>query len=237
MNTRACKLIFALAGALCIGISFAATSLAGKVDYLQLVFAHTPPKCGVEYRQWRDGHVAARRKDVTVQCFSAVERKGAAARLPPYLIQLTASDSAALEFRNAPGTATYRALGAEQLAKDIPGANPTPLGTGTPRDYELIVFSNPMPGQEEVYNDWYDHQHVPDVLRVSGFVSARRYETADAGNASGYYLPRYLVVFKVKSADLAATGAEIGARLRDGRTRMSPSFDGGSAVGLFVTPL
>jgi hypothetical protein len=87
-------------------------------------------------------------------------------------------------------------------------------------DY-LFVLSDPAtPQQEDDYNSWYDLQHVPDVLRVPGFYSAQRYVRV-AGSPK---TPRYMVVFKFRTRDNEATSAEIGRRIREKITRMSPAF-------------
>lgn len=46
------------------------------------------------------------------------------------------------------------------------------------------VHSNPVPGREDEYNDWYTNQHLSDVLASPGFVAAQRFEVA-APPASG----------------------------------------------------
>jgi hypothetical protein len=38
-----------------------------------------------------------------------------------------------------------------------------------------IVRSNPVPGREEEYHDWYSRQHLPQLLAVPGFASAQRF--------------------------------------------------------------
>lgn len=41
----------------------------------------------------------------------------------------------------------------------------------------LIVESRPASPQElSAYHDWYDNKHVPEILKLEGFVSARRLE-------------------------------------------------------------
>jgi len=100
-----------------------------------------------------------------------------------------------------------------------------------------MVFSGPTAGQDSVYNDWYDHQHVPDVMRNAGFISGQRFLLTTEDSGKELNLPPYLVLFTLKSGDLKATGDEIGARIHDGRTRMSPAFDGQGGTAMFATPL
>lgn len=46
-------------------------------------------------------------------------------------------------------------------------------------EYVLVVYSNPTPGQEDAYNDWYNNQHLKDVLAQPGYISARRFKLTD----------------------------------------------------------
>jgi len=43
-------------------------------------------------------------------------------------------------------------------------------------EYVLVVYSRPAAGREEEYNDWYNNQHLKDVLAQPGYISARRYK-------------------------------------------------------------
>jgi hypothetical protein len=130
-------------------------------------------------------------------------------------------------------TVQMKPHGAVMWAHDVKGADPTPLGGGLVRDYLFLVFSDPAtPPQEAAYNDWYDHQHLADVLRVPGFLAAQRFITVSASDNSK--LPKYLVVFVLRSGDLAATNAEIGRRLRTGIT--VPSKTMSSGIGAFFKP-
>lgn len=44
----------------------------------------------------------------------------------------------------------------------------------------FVVQTKAVAGREDEFNDWYDHQHLPDVLSVPGFVAARRYRRSTA---------------------------------------------------------
>ena len=38
-----------------------------------------------------------------------------------------------------------------------------------------MVRSNPKPGQETTFNNWYTDVHLPEVLCIQGFLSAQRF--------------------------------------------------------------
>jgi hypothetical protein len=121
-----------------------------------------------------------------------------------------------------------------QYAADANGSASRPLGDGPIATYQLLVFSNPLAGQDASYEDWYDHQHVPDVLMIPGFQYARRFAATDAEQGKDLQLPQYLALFTLKSGGLQATNDEITARGRDGRTRPSASFDVKTGVVAFA---
>jgi hypothetical protein len=115
----------------------------------------------------------------------------------------------------------FRPLWTAVMARDIPGTNSVPLGSGPLSINYLFVLSDPAtPAQEQDYNTWYDRQHVPDVLRVPGFVSAQRYVRV----GGDWQKPRYMVIFKFQTRENDATNAEIRRRIAEGITKMSPAF-------------
>jgi hypothetical protein len=48
--------------------------------------------------------------------------------------------------------------------------------------FKLLVFTNPVAGRDDEYNDWYDNQHLPDTMTFRGWKFAQRFKT----------VPRYL---------------------------------------------
>lgn len=65
-----------------------------------------------------------------------------------------------------------------------------------------FVYSNPRPGREDEFNDWYENVHIPDILAVPGVVSARRYKLRETEitHQSGMPLPdhTYVCVYEVE---------------------------------------
>jgi hypothetical protein len=62
----------------------------------------------------------------------------------------------------------------------------------------FVAITNPVsPEREAEYNEWYEGTHLPEVLAVDGFVSAKRYRAVD-GEA-----PKYMAVYELDSEDLA----------------------------------
>jgi hypothetical protein len=52
----------------------------------------------------------------------------------------------------------------------------------------LIVQSFPStPGDAATYHSWYDEVHLPEILALDGFVSARRLSALDGGSFVAVY--------------------------------------------------
>lgn len=55
----------------------------------------------------------------------------------------------------------------------------------------LMVSMEPPAGLEEEFNDWYDHEHVPERVAIDGFITARRFVCL-----AGW--PRYLAYYDLR---------------------------------------
>jgi hypothetical protein len=69
----------------------------------------------------------------------------------------------------------------------------------------FVVRTRPTDWHDEDFNRWYDEVHVPEVLLVPGFVSARRFRSADGD---------YLAVYELEADDLDAVIADFRAQER-----------------------
>lgn len=60
----------------------------------------------------------------------------------------------------------------------------------------LIALTEPIDGQDDAFNDWYENTHVPECLRVPGFKSGQRYKLT----ASQTDMPRqaYLALYELE---------------------------------------
>ncbi|MEM7465434.1 MAG: hypothetical protein AAF387_00970 [Pseudomonadota bacterium] len=65
----------------------------------------------------------------------------------------------------------------------------------------VMVMSEPVEGQEEAFNDWYENTHLEEVLASAGWQSAERFELSDE---QGMPCPRrYLALYEVDADDPA----------------------------------
>jgi hypothetical protein len=88
--------------------------------------------------------------------------------------------------------------------------------------YCFMIITNAVPGKEQEFNTWYDQQHIADVLRVPGFVAARRFELAQPESD----LPgRYLALYEIETDDPQAALAELTRRAGTEQMVMSEALD------------
>lgn len=89
----------------------------------------------------------------------------------------------------------------------------------------FMVVTTPPPGEEEAYGEWYEQHHMPDVLKVPGFVSAQRFRLAPGpGDDAG--VVKYLGLYEIEAEDSAPILEELGRRAGGG---LMPLYPGGKA--------
>lgn len=79
-----------------------------------------------------------------------------------------------------------------------------------------LIFANAATGEEEAFHRWYDEVHLPEMLRLPSFTSARRFclSPRQPGGGAGTGPHRYLVVYEL--ADDQAAVAELEGFLAGG---------------------
>jgi hypothetical protein len=78
-------------------------------------------------------------------------------------------------------------------------------------------------GKEDEYNDWYEHRHLGDVLRVPGFVSAQRFRFASKINDVPQW--RYCVIYTIDSDDPEGVVNCLTKIVADGDMHISGALD------------
>ena len=72
----------------------------------------------------------------------------------------------------------------------------------------LIVESRPAsPDDAAAFHRWYEDTHIPEILSVDGFVSARRFESLDGDS--------FLVLYEI-TGDVEAAKGNLAAALKSG---------------------
>lgn len=73
--------------------------------------------------------------------------------------------------------------------------------------YKLFVFTDPVAGEEDEYNEWYTNRHVHDVASMPGFVSGQRFKLVR--NLMGEATNTYLAVYDIESNSVDEDIAEM----------------------------
>jgi hypothetical protein len=82
----------------------------------------------------------------------------------------------------------------------------------------LAVQTDPRTGEEGQFNAWYDQAHVPEILSTEGFILGRRFRavsTSGTPNGAGDW-SKYLAIYDIASADIAASYQSLLERFRSG---------------------
>lgn len=94
--------------------------------------------------------------------------------------------------------------------------------------YKYVVLTNAIPGRESDFDYWCDNQHIRDVLKIPGVISAKRYQAAVHQSGSSQAVLRYMTVYEIESNDLSSVIAELAARAGTEAMPISDSLDIGS---------
>lgn len=91
-----------------------------------------------------------------------------------------------------------------------------------------LVYTTPVAGREDEFNDWYDRVHLPDLLATPGVVGARRVVLSEVQARTAVSPPRgdqYLALYELDADDLGAVLNTISSRSVDETYGMSSSLD------------
>ena len=79
-------------------------------------------------------------------------------------------------------------------------------------NYIFAVYTNPVEGREDEYNDWYETRHLADLYACPGIVSARRFKIAQHQLRDAPFPYRYFSIYEIQSEDLQEFIKELLAR-------------------------
>ncbi|MDT5360118.1 MAG: hypothetical protein QOC69_1880, partial [Mycobacterium sp.] len=96
----------------------------------------------------------------------------------------------------------------------------------------FVVLSNPIEGEDDTFNKWYDEVHVPEVLDVPGVVAAQRYDLSELKVPDDPDLPaqlpppthRYLVIYEL-DREPDAVMANFLERVMSGKLSLGETLD------------
>jgi hypothetical protein len=103
-----------------------------------------------------------------------------------------------------------------------------------------LVFSNPVDGKEDEFNEWYDNVHLPEVLATPGMRSAQRFALLETEITHNSPMPkpaqRYLLVYELEG-DADAIMAKISEAVANGEMHMNEALDLETVAMSFWSPI
>jgi hypothetical protein len=95
----------------------------------------------------------------------------------------------------------------------------------------LLVYTDIEPEHEDAFNRWYDETHLPDLLKIDGFVGARRYKLSGPAPRNQEPACRYLAVYELSTDDTRTMMKRLGEEVaRLGERGSYPHMRLGSAA-------
>ncbi|NIE64400.1 DUF4286 family protein [Burkholderia sp. Ax-1719] len=90
--------------------------------------------------------------------------------------------------------------------------------------FTYVVLTNAVPGKEQEFDQWYSGQHVPDVLRVPGVLSAQRFRRTAQQRGTAPQPWQYLALYECDARDPQVITDGIQARIGTPEMPMSDSL-------------
>jgi hypothetical protein len=94
--------------------------------------------------------------------------------------------------------------------------------------FSFVVYSNPSPGREQEYNDWYNHRHIKELLAMPGVLSARRLKLSATQLHAAPQPYQYLAIYDIEADDVQGFISEIMRRSANGSVARSTAMSSDS---------
>jgi len=104
------------------------------------------------------------------------------------------------------------------------------------KTYRFLALSIPKPGCEQEVEHWYDHQHIPDCLRLEGFIAAQRFRIDEQPVGTAVPGWKIMVIYEISTDDIAATMAQIARVARTPAMPMCEGMDMTTSLRLIAAP-
>ncbi|MET0988328.1 MAG: hypothetical protein ABW034_23250 [Steroidobacteraceae bacterium] len=100
------------------------------------------------------------------------------------------------------------------------------------KTYRFVAFSIAKPGREAELETWYDNRHIPDCLRLDGFVAAQRFRIHQAPLGTQVPQWQFMVIYDIETDDIDATLAQIGQLARTPAMPITDALDMSTSLRL-----
>ena len=104
------------------------------------------------------------------------------------------------------------------------------------KKFTWVVLTNCTPGDDDIFNAWYDEEHIADLMRIPGIVGVKRGTLTDVQTmmqgedivmANAELLGakhKYLAIYEIEADDPAAVLQEVVSRAKTPEMPLSPTF-------------
>jgi hypothetical protein len=89
-----------------------------------------------------------------------------------------------------------------------------------------MVLASPAEGRVQDFEKWFNEVHIPDVVKVPGFLSGQLFKFHRA--LDGVFPTQYVAVYHVETDDLEGMFAELDRREKSGEM----TFEGSDAINM-----
>lgn len=119
-------------------------------------------------------------------------------------------------------TLSTAALGQWSIGQ--PGTREAPKGQNR---YVYLVMSDPLPGKEFEFNDFYQNTHMGDLVQLPGWIGAQRFRLVPVmpRTTQPLYRRGNLILWDQEGDDLGKIQSESRAAIAGGKSRLIPGFD------------
>jgi hypothetical protein len=97
----------------------------------------------------------------------------------------------------------------------------------------MLVFTMPVAGRENEYNEWYTQQHLADVVALPGFARAQRFRSLDPVGDGAPPRP-YLAVYEIADGQVETAKASLAAARAEASWELSDAVAPGAVIWYFA---
>jgi hypothetical protein len=102
--------------------------------------------------------------------------------------------------------------------------------------YTFLVLTNAVEGTDDEFNDWYNNQHLKDLLAIDGFVAAQRFRLADTEQPQEC-THRYMALYEIETDDLAKTQAALASTANTDAMIISETLSSTDPIAMYFAPI
>lgn len=103
--------------------------------------------------------------------------------------------------------------------------------------YSFLVFTKPVVGHDEEFNRWYNATHLPDMLKLQGFVEGQRFKILHAVPHLEQPTWEYVAIYSIETDDIRGSMAELNRKLGTDELPMSECIDSRNLHTFLAAPI